>query len=436
MRRDTSTLPQGVVQGFLLATLVLLCARPSLAAGQLRAVLEAEGGLRSEDNYGQIEKTGDGESRLRSQSVLFGQGGFNLNLSYTKERLDLALIYSPFYEGTLNHKDVGRISGVTHRLSFGLTGQLSRRSTLRLSESFVSSPTLALFGPTLQNTLVVPRRGNELLDTTDAELDTDLTRSVVLLVGGDGFVRRFDDPSLVDTRGVDGFAGLRFHLNEEHDLEVRGGTSFYRLGPGISSHVTTGTAAYMATFSRGSVLRIELGGYSLTNDGVVGGQRRTNGVQGSLNLTREGQLYRGQASLSHGIAPGVGIAQPVVLDNAFLGLSTVGRRFNWSLGVNGARSSDVAGRREVNPPVDATHTNGSRLVDFAAGTVDLSWSFAGRGRLHGGYSRVWQRSEVAGLGNVSFNRFFLGLGLVIYSTGETPKVPGEQGVENVEPHTP
>jgi hypothetical protein len=441
MRREKSTLPKGAVQGVRLAMLApwaplfLFCAQPALAAGQLRAVLEAEGGLRSDGNYGRLNSTGNAEDRLRTQSVLFGQAGFNLNLSYTRQRLDLALIYSPFYAGTLNHKELGTISGVTHRLSFGLTGQLSRRSVLRLSETFLSSPTAELFGPTLVNTQAVPRRGNQLLENADAELDTDLTRSVVFLVGGDGFVRHFDDPNLVDSRGVEGRTGLRFHIDEGRDLELRAGTSFYRLAPGVSAHVTTGTAAYRTTFSRGSVLRFEVGGYSVTNDGVVDQPDRTSGVQGSVNLSRQGQLYRGEASYSHGVAPGVGIAQPVVLDNAFLGLSTVGRSLNWRLGANGARSSDLTRRRAVNPPVDTTNAN-DRLVDFASGTLEATWSFADRGRLHAGYSRVWQRSEIPGFGNVSFNRFFLGLGLVIYSTGETPKVPGEQGVENVEPHAP
>jgi hypothetical protein len=79
-------------------------------------------------------------------------------------------------------------------------------------------------------------------------------------------------------------------------------------------------------------------------------------------------------------------------------------------------------------------------VDFAAGNFEASWSFGDRGRLHGGYSRIWQRSDLAGFGNVSYNRFFLGLALAIYSTGETPVIPGEQGVQqgvqNGEPHTP
>jgi len=77
---------------------------------------------------------------------------------------------------------------------------------------------------------------------------------------------------------------------------------------------------------------------------------------------------------------------------------------------------------------------------------DVNWDlqnyhdYAPWALLHGGYSRIWQQSDLAGFGNLSYNRFFLGLALAIYQTGETPEIPGEQGIpqgaENGEPHTP
>jgi hypothetical protein len=439
-----------VAYGWRLALLplaVLLFAQPALAAGQLRVLLEADGGLRSEGNYVPRDTPLTTDGRLRSQSVLFGQAGFNLNLSYALQRWELALIYNPFYETTLNRRDTGIVSGVSHRLSFGLTGQLSRRSVLRLSERFLESPTLELFGPTLPDTVVAPRRGNQLIEETDVELDTDLTRSVVFLVGGNAFVRNFEDPALQNSRGVEGRTGLRFHLDEQRDFEIRAATAFYRLGAGRSAHVTTGTAGYRTTYARGNSLHVELGGFTVSaeEDANLPSQRQ-NGIQGIIDLSRQGQLYRWNASYSHGVAPGVGIGRAVVLDDAVLGVSTVGRRFNMSLSVNGARSNDFENRNGVTTTPGTPGTPGDtgradrRLVDFAAGTVEASWNFGDRGRLHGGYSRIWQRSDLAGFGNVSYNRFFIGLALVIYNTGETPEIPGElgvqqQGVQNGEPHT-
>ncbi|MEA2690846.1 MAG: hypothetical protein QOJ16_233 [Acidobacteriota bacterium] len=435
---------KGVAHGWRLAVLPLtlvLFAQPALAAGQLRVLLEADAGVRSEGNYVPRNAPLNADGTLRSQSVLFGQGGFNLNLSYALPRLELALIYNPFYEGTLNHKDTGTISGVSHRLSFGLTGQLSRRSVLRLSERLVSSPTLELFGPTLPDTVAVPRRGNQLIEETDAELDTDITRSVVFLVGGNAFVRNFDDPALENSRGAEGRTGLRFHIDEQRDAEIRAATAFYRLGAGRSAHVTTGTAGYRTTYARGNSLHLEIGGFTLSSQEVAGVPRqRQSGVQGLIDLSRQGQLYRWNASYSHGVSPGAGIGRPVVLDDAVLGVTTVGRRLNMGLSVNGARSNDFENRNRVTPLPVGSAGNDRRLVDFAAGTFEASWSFGDRGRLHGSYSRIWQRSDLPGFGNLSYNRFFVGLALVIYSTGETPVIPGEQGVQqgaqNGEPHTP
>jgi hypothetical protein len=87
----------------------------------------------------------------------------------------------------------------------------------------------------------------------------------------------------------------------------------------------------------------------------------------------------------------------------------------------------------------ARQTTGSsdrRLVDFVAGTVDASWSLADWARLHGGYSRIWQSSRIAAFDTVAYNRYFLGLAVEVYRTGEKPKKPSEQGGLNVEPHTP
>lgn len=172
--------------------------------------------------------------------------------------------------------------------------------------------------------------------------------------------------------------------------------------------------------------------------GQAGGSQRelrSQGIQGVLDLTHERERFRYNASLRHGVAPGVGIGRPVVLDNLVLGVSTVGRRVTVGLSGSAARSQDFQNA------VDRQTTTGSgrsdrRLVDFVAGNLDASWSFTDWGRLHGGYSRIWQSSRIAAFDTVAYNRYFLGLALQIYHTGEKPENPAEQGGLNVKSHTP
>ena len=211
MRREerAKSIPRAVKVGLvclvpaLSLLLSLLIARPAQAAGQLNMQLEAEAGVRSDGNYAQrttpVDPTGSEPLSSRQQS--FGRGGFNLNLSYVLRRWELAMVYSPFYEAGFQNRD---FAGLTHRLNLSLSGNLSARTTLRLSERLLSSPTLELFGPTLGDTVVSPRTGRQLFQDFDAEIDSDLTRRTVLFLGADEFLRTFKEPGLVDSRGAGG----------------------------------------------------------------------------------------------------------------------------------------------------------------------------------------------------------------------------------------
>jgi hypothetical protein len=419
----------------LLGPALLLLVQP-VAAGQLDVRLEADAGARSDGNYVQ-RAPDDGTNRggLVSRQQGFGRGGFNLDLAYAVRRFNLALTYNPFYEAGFENRDR---AGVTHRLSLGASAALSQRSSLHLSERLLSSPTEELFGPTLPATVVVPREGRQLLQDFDAEIDSDLTRKTVLFIGADQFLRTFGDLALADSRGVGARAGLRFHLSPERDLEVKAGGSAYRFGPGRSADVALATVAYARTSARGDSARLELGGFTLSaQPGDNARAERSTGLQGVLDLgyqRGEHARLRWNASLRHGVAPGVGIARPVVLDNAVVGVTTVGRRVTVGVSASGARSRDFQELQGVDRPASAAGDR--RLVDFAAGTLEASWSFSDWGRLHGGGSRIWQSSRAAAFDNVSYNRFFLGLAVAIFRTGERPENPGEQGELHVESHTP
>jgi hypothetical protein len=420
----------------LLGLALSLLAQPARAAGQLNVQLEAEAGVRNDGNYAQRtnpENPAD-TGVLSSRQQSFGRGGFNLNLSYVLKRWQLAMVYNPFYEAGFKSRE---FAGLTHRLNLALAGNLSERTTLRLSERLLSTPTLELFGPTLGDTVVSPRKGRQLFQDFDAEIASNVTRRTVFFVGADQFIRSFEEPGLVDSRGVGGRTGLRFHLDEEREVELKAGAASYRFGPGRSANVALATVAYSKVFVRDSEVRLVLGGFSVTSQ-TGGNQRelRSQGLQGGLDLTHQRERFRYNASLHHGIAPGVGIGRPVVLDNVVLGVSTVGRRLTVGLSGSAARSQDFQGASAVSNRPTGANRGDRRLVDFVAGNLDASWSFADWGRLHGGYSRIWQSSRIAAFDTVAYNRYFLGLALAVYRTGERPENPAEQGGLNVKPHTP
>jgi hypothetical protein len=413
-------------------------AMPEMPAGQLRVLLEAEAGARSDGNYdvrNGPDVTG-ASSSAGSRST--GRGGFNLNLSYTLRRLDFALEYSPFYEQDLNRREgTDSLSGLTHRLNLAANAALSERSSLHLSERLLSSPTFTLYGPTLTETVVAPRRGNELYQDFDSELDTNWTRRTVTFLGASQSLHRFADPALSNSRGVGGRAGLRFQLDAERNLEVKAEASSYRF-TGLSSNVVEATAALAKIFGHGSALRLELGGFTASSQPAANRPSlRSSGIEGDLQLTHQRERLRWDGELRHGIAPGVGIGRPVGLDSAVVGVSTLGRRTTLGFSASAARSRDFANLAQLEPAAEQrSDRHDRRLVDFVAATLDASWSFADRGRLHGEVSRVWQTSSLAAFDNVSYNRYFLGIALALYKTGETPLHPASQGGLDVEPHTP
>src|SRR5829696_1926268 len=99
--------------------LLLLClaafAAPA-SAGDFRVVLDAEGTVRSDGNYGKVQRLdepglpGEGEDEGEENVA---RAGFNLRLSNQLPRWLLALGYSPSYEWVLDRSEV---HGTTHRL--------------------------------------------------------------------------------------------------------------------------------------------------------------------------------------------------------------------------------------------------------------------------------------------------------------------------------
>ncbi|MFL6237024.1 MAG: hypothetical protein ACJ76N_28095 [Thermoanaerobaculia bacterium] len=403
--------------------LPLLLAGPAQAQppGRLNVVLEGEAGARDDGNYQQ------GLGSQRSRTV--GRAGFNLQLSYALERLSLALGYSPYYERTL---DGSGLSGTTHRLDFGLVGDLNRQLRLNVRENLISTPDIDLYAPvTTPETTVVARHGNQLSHLLDVSLDQTFNRRASVLLGVTHSLRRYQDANLYDSETLGGRLGAAFELARGSRVEAALGIAHYEYRQRGSSDVRTAGVAYATDLGRDNHLRIEAGAYSADStlrpiisqvDGLAADRQNDHGWRGGLQFARDQRLFHWSLGASHDISPGAGLGRAVTADNAFVGLSTaVGRRLTLGLDGNASRQRDLPHEGL------AASGEGQVLTEFAAGTARAGWSFAPAFRLEGGYSRIWQRAHVAPFANLSYSRYYVNLAFRIYSSGETPLEPASLG---------
>jgi hypothetical protein len=447
MKRTPRGTPGGALGawriGRAVALLVALgaCWPQAAGAGEFRFVLEGEAGVRNDGNYGRL--TGlDGEQDPLNQDQgdqSVGRAGLNLQFSYALQRLNLALDYSPSYERSLKDSD---LSGTTHRLDFGVSGELTRRLRMDIRERLLSTPNLDLYAPAaVAETTTVAPRGDQLSHTLDVAFSQSFNRRSSLLLGATHSLRKFEDEDLFDSEALNARIGAGFDLERGRRIEAAAGLGQYDYQDRGDADVRTVGLAWVYD-GRSNHLRLEGGAFwaestdrrlllVLPGEPGLPGETRTvlvqesdQGWRGGVQFSQERQLLRWAVGLSHDISPGAGVGRAVEADNAFLGLSIpVGRRLELGLDGSGSRQNDLSSRQDAQDLGDRQ----SDLTEFAAGTARAAWTFAPAFRLEGGYSRVWQSSRVASFGDLNYARYFLSLAVRLYSTGETPKAPGSLG---------
>jgi len=418
------------------------------AAGEFRFILEGEAGVRDDGNYGDRGNLDPDQEQILRSNESVGRAGLNLQLSYALQRLNLALAYAPSYERSLGDAD---ISGTTHRLDFGLVGDLTRRLRLDVRERLLSTPDLNLYAPVaVPDTTTVSRRGDQLSHALDVTLDHDFSRRASLVLGVNHSLRKFEDEDLFDSESLGARIGAGFDLEQGRRLEALAGIGQFDYRERGDADVRTVGIAWVHDLGRSNHLRVEGGAFWVesserlllvlpgepgnpSDPGEPGvpvvteriAQEDRQGWRGALQFSQEREIIRWGLGLSHDISPGAGLGRAVEADNAFLGLSVpVGRQWELGLDGNASRQSDLSSDRDGGEELPG---RGDRLTEFAAGTARAAWTFAPAFRLEGGYSQVWQRSEIESFGNLSYARYFLSLAFRIYSTGETPKAPESLG---------
>jgi hypothetical protein len=416
--------------------LLALAAGPALAApGEFRLFVEGEAGVRNEGDYGRISRTGSGDPVdpvLRTDDQAVGRAGLNFQLSYQRERLQLAMGYSPAYERGFDDPD--RLSGVSHRLDFGLVGDLNQRLRLTVREQLFSSPTLDLYSPNSADTNAAPSQGDQLVHHLDIRVDSALSRRTSLSAGVSQGLRQYQGSDLADSQDLIGRLGAGFDFNRSGRIEVSADAGRYDYGERGEADIRSASLAWARELGRSSRVRLEAGAYSadstLRLTSVEGEpffvERSDQGWRGGAQFSQDRRLFHWGLGLSHDISPGAGLGRAAQADNAFLGISTttMGRRLTLGLDANGSRQRDLSGDRGDLGTLGSDH---GTLTEYAAGTASAGWSFGQVFRVSGGYSRVWQRSNVEPFPDLSYGRYFLNLAFRIYSRGETPQEPEHLG---------
>lgn len=414
---------EGRLPLILLAVLALL-AGPA-GAGELRVTLDGEAGVRSDGNYGQVAQTGED---VEAQEL--GRTGLNLNLSWNQlDRWQLALGYSPSYERSL---DDAELSGTAHRLDLALHGNLTRLLHLQARGRLLSTPNLDLYQPVIAGEPVaVPHRGDQLLYNLDVSLNHQLTRRLSITGGAAASQRRFDDPALFDAETVGGHLGAAWRWTAEHTLQADASTEVFSYENGRETDVYRAGLGYDRPLGRNIRLALEGGAFwvkasepgnltDLSNPSdrsdVTPLVDSRTGWRGGLRVSQQLQLVHWEAGYRHDVAPGYGFGRESVVNTGFASVSTsIGRALTLGLDGNASR------HREIEDDGDVAE----RDLEFAAGTARLSWAVLPSLRLTGGYSRIWQSSEMEPFADLSYDRYFLGLSFRIFSTGEAPRAPEE-----------
>lgn len=444
--------------GILLALSLAVLAAPA-SAGDLRVVLDAEGTVRRDGNYDQVQRLDEAGLEDEGEENV-ARAGFNLRLSYELPRWTLALGYSPSYEWVL---DESESHGTTHRLDFGLTGNVSRRLSMQIRERLLSSPGVDLYSPFLAGEPVaVTRRGDQLTHALDVGLDQALTRRTSLLLGATHTLRTFEQEDFSDTETLAARIGVGTELAEDRRLDFIATAGNYDFGerrrPGLGgdagditeqeSDVQTLSVAWHQPFFRDGRFRVEAGMFAVDSTRtllipapedpeapeepeptLVNQDFEQTGWRGGLELSRQLELFGWNVGLRHDVSAGVGLGRTTEVDNAFAGLSAnVGRRLVLGLDGSFSRYDDLESDLEsdiVVVPGDRVLPE-DRILETAAGTARFSWGFSTIARLTGGYSRIWQESRIAPFEDLSYSRYFVGLALQLYRTGEEPQDPARQ----------
>lgn len=330
-----------------------------------------------------------------------------LSARRTSERTDWAFEYLPFYT---RYDTNDQLDTTNHVLDYKGRYLISRRSRLALLDRFNYSrdPVQATILGTTDST-VLTLQSRRWRNRSEAELESDVSRSVSLRLGALAAVDRFEDRPLTDSNTYSGRVGLLKRFGARQSLSSTYTRSRFVLGEDAAPDVNSDG--------------IELG-WSFT----AGRQTAMDAAAGITRVSREGErqnLLTGSASLSHpfrrlrftsgyrrSLSADTGTTAVTLSQAAYAGLSgTAGRRVTLgAFGDYGTRKSALSTGEQVS----LTYVGGA----LRAGLMLKEWfQLTGEVRRH-------DQSESGGTAeDITVNTFYLGLDFKAFQTGRAARVP-------------
>ena len=331
----------------------------------------------------------------------------SLSARRTSERTDWAFEYLPFY--TRYHTN-DQLDTANHALDYRGRYLISRRSRLTLLDRFSYSrdPVRGALPETTDAT-VLTLQTRRWRNRSEAELESDVSRSVSLRLGALAAVDRFEEPLLVDSNTYSGRAGLVKRFGARQSLSSIYTHSRFLLGEDAAPDVNSDG--------------VELG-YSFT----AGRQTAMDAAAGITRVSREGErqnLLTGSATLSHpfrrlrftsgyrrSLSADTGTNAVTVSQSAYAGISgTAGRRLDLgAFGDYGTRESALSSGEQVS----LTYVGGA----LRASVILNEWL-----HLTGEARRLDQSGSGATAEDVTVNTVYLGLDFKVFQSGRAARVP-------------
>src|SRR5436853_695150 len=156
----------------------------------------------------------------------------------------------PSYERGLSEPE--RLSGLSHRLDFGLIADLTRRLKLSARERLFSSPTLDLYVPAQAETTIATRQGDQLVHSLDVDLENAVSPRVSIRAGVSQGIREYRGSNLADSREFLGRLGASFALDRGRSFEIAADAGRYDYGDRGEADVRTVGLAWATDLGRSS----------------------------------------------------------------------------------------------------------------------------------------------------------------------------------------
>ena len=280
--------------------------------------------------------------------------GVTFPVRHTTKRSSLAFTYSPYFD---RFNDFGELDNTGHRASLIFGREVSRRSSLDLSASYLRVQDQGDPQSEDDGDLLLNRRTQRESTRFDLGFDRQLRNRWRwgFSVGASEWrydeIEDFEPPEpvapLEDRKEARGSITVGRNLSERSSFGVRYGYRFFDLEVSGERQVHSASLVWQREVADRLSLSASLGGFWSSGDEFDRGEAGSDtqsGIQGSLNLSRTYRRVILGISASH--QPSAGGSRPGTATNSRVQLSLSGATegpWNWGLYARWARRDPIAG---------------------------------------------------------------------------------------------